>query len=300
MRQIDRRIEAFRTLGARFQHEAIAPLILVHKIDPSLFGALVCAARIYMDAAALNSWTPPGDILPLYDSGQVYAVTPAGMIVPKRTSWLAFNAVVRVFSDIMQAMGFGDLIDSWHVPLNVRFKSSLLADTSAGRPHATEQPHSDSWAGESTESVTVHIPLMGDTGRNYLRMFYPDEDLFEEAWLGSRDDYRDGHDVLPHYRALDYVIPLGSVALIDFATLHATTRNPGSGARVSIDTTFTLKKRDMSERIHPWREGERASDEVLRSIGTTRVFYFPDAPDAQVRVDGFRHPTRMRIVEVGP
>ncbi len=280
-----RRIEAFDVLADRFNiHDRVTPLTIVHPLTRARFGALHDAVFMFMGAT-------PSD----YDKNLPPHVTPNGMIVPKRNTVLEYNLVVRRFAQIMASIGFGDLVDSWHIPLNVRFKSSLVSEENMKRAHPTEHAHSDSWAGESSESVTVHIPVMGDWHDNYVRMFYPD-DAFDDAWLGPRASYADGHDVLPHYKALDYVTELGSVAFMDFATLHASTRNPGCGPRVSIDTTFVLKKRGMSEKIHKWRENERASDALLKGVGETHLFYFPDPPEAQVDTQGgFKHPTRLLI-----
>ena len=179
----------------------------------------------------------------------------------------------------------------------VRFKSAQPTEQSLGRPHATEEPHSDSWAGESSESVTVYIPLLGDAAGNFFQMYYP-KHHFEEAFLGARKDYRDGHDVLWAYEKVDYICPLGNVLLVDFATLHATTRLPLCGPRVSIDTTFTLKKRDMQEKIHPWREGERMNCAQLRGVGTECLLYFPTPPDEKVDGPLFKHPTDPQVIEL--
>ena len=255
----------------------------------------------FMTASLQNRELSWKELLNCYDGafGPLQHVTPNGMVVPKRNTVLEYNLVVKAFANVIQRLGISDLIDSWHVPLNVRFKSSCPSTLNLGRAHPTEHPHSDSWAGESTESVTVHIPIAGDWSRNYVKMFYP-SDEFQEEWLGPRSTYAEGAEaVARHYTPIDYKTAFGSLSLMDFATLHASTREPGCGPRVSIDTTFVLKKKAMAEKLHEWRAGERASDAVLHGIGETHLFHFPDAPDKQVDVgSGFKHPTNLRLVEL--
>ncbi len=50
------------------------------------------------------------------------------------------------------------------------------------RAYPTEDIHSDSWAGESSDSVTTMIPIFGDTERNRVDYYTPPED-FQEEWL---------------------------------------------------------------------------------------------------------------------
>lgn len=293
MADIDRRIAAFDKLASRFPCARVRPLILVYNPSDKLGTTLTNSVIEYLRAAARPENPRIDDEMAAYDRGEIYAVTPAGMVVPKSTSWLEYNKVVRAFADIIEAMNISDLIETWHVPLNVRFKRSHPDENNVKRPHATEKPHSDSWAGESTESVTVHIPILGDTQGNFLKLFYPRD--FKEEWLGSHGDYEQGHVVLPNYDMVDYIIPRGRICLIDFATLHASTTLPNCGPRVSIDTTFVLKKRGMAERIHKNREHERMNPDLLRKIGETHLFYFRDGPNDKVEVSGFKHPTRLLI-----
>lgn len=283
-----RRIQAFDILESRMHSNSrVNPLTILHSPAGRDFQTLYHAVEAFMGA-------PLAD----YDRELPPQVTPNGMIVPKRNTVIEYNMVVRAFARIIGRLGFGDLVHSWHIPLNVRFKSSAVSEENMKRAHPTEHVHSDSWAGESSESVTVHIPIMGDCEKNHLQMFYP-SDEFKDEWLGPRKSYADGHELLSHYKPVDYIIPMGAVAFMDFATLHSSTRLDGAGPRVSIDTTFVLKKEGMSEKIHHWRKGERATDETLKAIGESHIFYFPDSVDKQVDVKGgFRHPTNLKLVKI--
>lgn len=297
-----RRIRAFDAVAERqnTMHRPTPLIILVPigGLRAERFDDLNAAAFEFMARACTSRPRSWADMLQQYDATPPINVTPNGMVVPKRNTVLEYNLVVRAFARVIEQLGIADMIESWHVPLNVRFKSSEVSALNMSRAHPTEQPHSDSWAGESTESVTVHIPIEGDWRRNRLRMFHPDDE-FDEAWLGPRPSYADGAEVLHHYEPVDCAVRLGQVALLDFATLHASTREPGCGPRASIDTTFVLRKDGMAPKEHPWREGERASHEVLMGVGERWLMYFPDAHGERVEVGaGFKHPTRLVLVEL--
>lgn len=295
--ELDRRVAAFSAMGARFPHRAVAPLMLVHRIETLLFSELTESVARYMWEAAKPDNPPTYNWKDFYDAGRVYAVTPAGMIVPKRGSSLEFNAVVRAFAAVMASLNISDLIAAWALPPNVRFKASHQGE-SVARPHATEKPHTDAWAGESSESVTIHIPILGDTSRNYLALYAPRDDI-DPAWLAPRPDYATGtQEILWNYERLAYTIPTGSIALLDAATIHASTLLPGAGFRVSLDARFILKKAEMDTYIHHARVSEYFPDALLHGVGSTHYLHFPDAPHAKVEAGAFQHPSRMRVIEL--
>ena len=288
---LGRRITAFDQFGTQF--ERITPLTVCAKIPIRLFFGLQSAVSDYTGWP----WSLDNRAWSLDNRAEVKNITPNGMIVPKRNKVLEYNLLVRRFAEIINTFDIGSLIDSWHVPLNVRIKYGEVNAINLTRDHPTEHAHSDSWAGESAESVTVHIPLFGDTKCNYVQMFYPPEE-FEESWLGPRATYLEGsQEIASHYQKIDYVTPIGSLMLMDFATLHASTRLPEAGTRVSIDTTFVLRKPGVDQEvIHPWRKEERMSHKILSGIGETHLMYFPDSPDEQVDSrGGFKHPSNLVV-----
>lgn len=288
---LDRRIEAFHQLGTGYNR--VTPLTFCWKIPELRFSALQAAVFEFLGGRSVAELDR--------DRATDQNVTPNGLVVPKCDRVLEYNLVVRRFAEIINAMAIGHLIESWHVPLNVRVKYGEFDAANLDRDHPTEHLHSDSWAGESAESVTVHIPLFGDVRGNHLAMAYPPPD-FEESWLGPRVTYVDGsQDIAHRYQPVDFVTPWGSLMLMDFATLHASTLAKDAKTRVSIDTTFVLRKPGVEQEVlHRWRAEERVSHEVLSSIGETHLLYFPDGPGQ--RVDsrgGFKHPTNLRLLRLG-
>lgn len=287
---LDRRIEAFNPFGTGF--DRITPLTFCWRIPERRFCELQAAVFEFLGGRSVSDLDR--------DRATDQNITPNGLVVPKRDRVLEYNLVVRRFAEIINAMGIGHLIESWHVPLNVRVKYGEFDASNLDRDHPTEHLHSDSWAGESAESVTVHIPLFGDITHNRVAMAYPPFD-FEESWLGPRATYAEGsQDIAHRYQPIDFTTPRGSLMLMDFATLHASTLAEGAGTRVSIDTTFVLRKPGSEQEVlHPWRAEERISHKVLSGIGETHLLYFPDGPEQ--RVDsrgGFKHPTNLRLMRI--
>ena len=296
---LERRETAFAAFRACLPpHYKLAPLVDRCAIPPALRKRLEDAVFTYM-CAGLDYREPiytHHTLLQEYDACPQPHVTPNGILVPKRNTILEYNLVVRAFAALMKYYGFGHLVQSWHVPLNVRFKSSYIIPGNLDRARPTEFAHSDAWAGESSESVTVHIPLFGDLEHNYLKLYTPD-DSFEEGWLKPLPTYKAADPLLSHYKALEERPRAGTVVFADFATLHGSEREMNCGPRVTIDTAFILKKPVMVGRAHSDRVGERARPEVLEGIGENYLFYFPNTVEEWVEnKSGFKHPTNLMLV----
>lgn len=303
---LESRVKAFDVLSGRFPCERPSRLISVHKIRSHLWEKLRLCAAIYM-----SKFLPGGqvileekELLNAYVMNQknISNITPNGMIVPKRNSILEYNNLVRAYADIIGSLEIQDLIVSWHVPLNLRIKFSSPNAENLTRHHPTEDIHSDSWAGESSESVTTQLPIFGDTDNNFVK-FYDPPKHFQEDWLQPLATYAAGASIAAQYAEIkDHYYKKGYIALADFTTLHSSSRKTGAEARVSIDTTFALKKElapGEKETIHPWREGERMSPEALAGVGETHLFVFPDRLDQQVdSAGGFRHPTNLKVLKI--
>ena len=297
------RKKAFGALTSRFQCERPGPLIARHKIQSSLFKRLQTVTAIYMSKClGKNEFIlDENELLQRFekDYEKILNITPNGMIVPKRHTILEYNLLVQTFSMIIETLCIQDLISSWHIPLNVRIKFGEASEENLQRHHPTEHVHSDSWAGESSESVTTMIMIFGDVERNHISFYDPPSD-FEEEWLRPRPTYLDGKVVADRYSRVNMIPEKGDLLVSDFAGLHSSTRLPNAQTRVSIDTTFVLKKtadHRTAESIHQWREGERAEPLALDSLGEKSLFYFPDSVDQHVDSEGgFKHPTNLEVI----
>jgi hypothetical protein len=277
-------------------------LIAVHKINKNLWENLRLKAAIYMSKCLPDNNKVILDekkLLSKFEESKddILNITPNGMIVPKRHLILEYNGLVKAFIDIINSLNIQDFILSWHIPLNLRIKFTQVNQENLTRHHPTEDIHSDSWAGESSESVTTYLPIFGDISKNYVQTYDP-PDNFKENWLGPLPTYKDGIKYASQYSKVDLIQKPGDLMLADFATLHSSTRLKNAKTRVSIDTTFHMKRTKSNEVIHKWREGERTSNEILSMIGEKNLFVFPD--EINNRVDskgGFKHPTNLKIVK---
>lgn len=300
------RKEAFDTLSKRFRCEKPSSLILVHQMKPALWQRLKIAVFLFMSKCLdpHQIILDERELLNAFVKHQqtIKNITPNGLIVPKRHTNLEYNFLVRTFAEIINTLQIEDLIVSWHIPLNLRIKYGPVSEENMKRHHPTEHIHSDSWAGESSESVTTHLPILGDTEKNRV-LFYDPPQNFHEDWLKPRPSYQDGAEIAGRYSPINFIPKKGDIVIADFATLHSSSRFADSGPRVSIDTTFVLKKPQshdqQQERIHPWRENERASHQVLASLGESHLLFFPDDVNQQVdSAGGFKHPTNSKLMEL--
>jgi len=281
----------------------IDPLIARVKIDERLFHNLKTAVAVFISSSLPSGRfiTDEEELLETFirDRQLVKNCTPNGMMVPKREIAVQFNLVVRAFADIMESFSFDDLVVSWHVPLNVRYKDGHVVPGNMERAYPTEDIHSDSWAGESADSVTTMIPIFGDTERNRVDYYTPPED-FQEEWLGPQPSYRHNEQVAKKYTKIEAPYSKGYLYLVDFGTLHSSARYLDAGPRISVDTTFAFPPQPgQEEKIHPWRIDERAKPGDMSDIGRRTFFFFNNSWDDQVdNKGGFKHPTSLKIVDL--
>ena len=272
------RIKLFDELTSNFSCSRPSPLILSYKIPEEDWNHMRHSAAVYMSKCIPGNplILDEEELLQVFHQRQeeILNITPNGMIVSKRHTVLEYNSMIQAFARVINGLGINDLITSWHVPLNLRIKFSQVNQENMKRHHPTEHIHSDSWAGDSADSITVMIPIFGDTGNNHVTYYDPPED-FDDDWLGPLPSYADGAKFASRYKKLDFIPEKGNLILADFATLHASHREPDSGHRVSIDTTFVPVrnyKQTEGEVIHPWRENERASHKQLSGLGESHLF----------------------------
>lgn len=263
----------------------------------------VATANYVMRSLPRVQWSGEmGDVVPAIDSewGRIQTITAGGIVVPKRNTVLEYNLVLRAFSEIVEAIEIAEYVAEWHVPINIRVKYKTQPLGSKHSPRPSERAHSDAWAGEHPDSVTVHIPLLGDTSGNYVAIYQPHDD-FDESWLVptvSQD-----HAEIAQYEttlAKNYKeliserTALGEVLLLDAAMLHASRRTIHCGTRISLESPFTwinAPARDGLERAE-----EHAPQSVLAGIGNEYLLYFPDRVEDRVDSRGAtKHPSNLLL-----
>lgn len=234
-------------------------------------------------------------------NGRIETLSIGGIVIPKRNSSLEYNVVLRTFAEIVDRIA-GPHIGHWHFPPNVRIKFGEVTPGQMERPRPSERPHSDAWAGEHPDSVTVHIPLFGDCALNRVAHWLPWE-TFEENWLepcrsSDADEIRLWETRLePFYDKVESVTPIGSALLMDASVLHASERVPGCGLRVSIEAPFVWSDARVADGL--MRAEEHISHRQALHAGEEWFFYFPD--DVRVRREtaaSTRHAAKVNRIEL--
>lgn len=299
MTALEKREISFARIVSTLMHRP-TPLACCVLIPPLEFKLLRQAVLRYLEQSLpISSST---DVLHrlVRDRDQILTITPGGIVVPKRNSVLEYNLVARTFAEIVGGM-IGPLIGSWHIPPNVRVKYEDIPPKQLTRARPSERPHSDAWAGESPQSVTVHIPLFGDTVGNYVRIYAPPRD-FEESWLVplDSDDVEEvaqyETELASRYSLVNFKCPLGSALFLDAALMHASTRLLPCSVRVSIEAPFVWFDAEQK----PWlsRANEHAPPSVLLGLGATHLLYFGDDQKVHRQTTSLQHVANLRVVRL--
>jgi len=184
-------------------------------------------------------------------------ITPNGAVVPKKEFAIEYNLFIKNWCNLMKEL-VGEnnhYLNKFRITPNVRIKFSTDLEENIGRGLDTALIHSDAWV-EGPWGLNTHMPIMGDTGNNYLKFFeLKDESLFNDNFLDSSSSYKDMQWTVDFYKESDFVPKRGHIHLSDYSLLHKTHRNPGAGSRISIDTTIYVGDYD----IHPDRVMEYVS-----------------------------------------
>ena len=309
---LESRMESFGRLCDRFPCDKPSWCVADYKIPDEQFKNLQSAIAIYMSKGLPNQklFTDDESIMSEYervraiDRSLIKNCNPNGMLVPKKENSLEYNAVVKAYMEIMNTMNVRDLIPSYHVPLNMRYKDGIPRETDTTRVFATERTHSDSWAGETPISVTTIFSILGDTENNFVKFYEPPSDFSEEWIRPLKGGYVEGEGIAAKYKPLDITFRKGHVYLADFANLHASRRNPGCRARVSIDTTFALMRseEEMARAAAleaTGRTKERLSYDTLSQIGISKAFYFPQSIHDPISATPIhKHYAILRLVDL--
>ena len=182
-------------------------------------------------------------------------VTPNGAVVPKRDYQLEYNLFIRAWCNCIRELSKDnpDLIKKFRITPNLRIKYGEELEDNVERGLNTGLPHSDAWV-EGPWGMNCHVPLFGDTDNNFLHFFkLKDESLFDEdKFLTKSKSYKEMQWVLKYYETDNIIPSKNSINISDYALIHNTYRNPGCGARISIDTTIFIGDHE----VHSDREVE--------------------------------------------
>lgn len=299
---LNRRKQIFKNLSEQCGATLSSPVNAVGTIPPHHLEKIrTCAAQ--MVAGSLPEPAQSFDHDHVFSElcrqrDRVRNITPNGLVVPKRQLIPEYNLLVKTFVDFVSSLGFSDMIEFWG-NVNLRLKDSNVVEANVGRPHATEKPHTDAWAGELPNSIHLILPLWGDVQNNNIQYYIPPDD-FQESWMMPLEDFDLGAELTQKYSMLDQDFTLGKFFLADFSTLHASRRRPGAGPRVSIDIIFSLKRDlyddDLYHNTLKSREEQRVTHAKMETIGKETLFVFNKRIEDPFGNDIYTHSAQKELV----
>jgi hypothetical protein len=166
-------------------------------------------------------------------------LTPNGVLMPKREFTLEFNLLNRAVATVLSEFLPDDLVASIQSLIRYRIVDGAVDARRDQRPYATNKLHSDVWAGDPVDSVTLIIPVLGDP-RNIGVEFFEMPRGLEWSYMRPLADYDLGAGIEPlvPYEGLNFDV--GSAYFFDSRLLHRTQRK-APGLRVSLDVRFRRK-----------------------------------------------------------
>lgn len=253
-------------LSSFWKMEKVNDLFVSKEISKNNLYNLKKSVELYVSRALNFQYHSEADFMDQVEkhSSNRDNVTPNGAIVPKRDYQLEYNLFIKAWCNCIKELSKEkpDLIKKFRVTPNLRIKYGAELIDNIDRGLNTGLPHSDAWV-EGPWGMNCHVPLFGDTDNNFLHFYkLKDEALFdEENFLSKSKSYKEMQWVLEYYES-DNIVPLKSaINISDYALIHNTYRNPGCGARISIDTTIFVGEHE----VHSDREVEY--DNSIPDIG---------------------------------
>jgi len=252
---VDLRIqERARRLERIVQHLGVTqeyPLLKRLPVDQTPLHSLKCAVNYYL-WATLSTCFPnkqfgmADDMLLAYpdDLKQLPNVTPNGLVLPKRETFLAYNEMQKRAAAVFRSLGVDSHVDRIHMPINIRMVNGLPNPVADARPRSSTKPHSDIWASEPAEAIQVFMLLLGHGDKSNVRFIQPHE--FPASMVRTIDDFNEGACLLDHAWEYETHLDKGYIYLTDPFLIHQTMKM-GEGLRLSIDFRFLPKEKLASD-----------------------------------------------------
>lgn len=273
------RKQKFLEITSRFECERPSPFLAIHRIRPKLHHDLLVAAAIFISRCIPGEPIRTGyynlteQFADHIRNGDIWNCTPNGLLVPKRHLILEYNALMRAYLNILEAMHIEEHILTLNPP-SLRYKEGCMdiKPEKLARNYASEKAHLDPWTGDFAGSFNVSIPLFGDAERNRVNWYSPPES-FEESWLDHRPSYDAGKEIVQKYLPFPINRPYkqGYLYMADVAVLHYTNVMENAGPRFTLDNLFSVTPPPAG---FEGRLGRPYAQ--LKGIGETAILAFPD------------------------
>ena len=194
-------------------------------------------------------------------------ITHNGLVVPKKETTLEYNLFLKSFYFFIKNSGISDCVKYFIGPPQLRIKYGLKKKKLQN--NSSEHIHSDAWTQLNTKkSITIFIPIYGDTNRNYVE-FYSPKDKFLEEWLNPKFFSDASVDLLKSYKKIKLKYSIGNFILADCSTLHQSVILGNAKPRVSIDIGIIPKNITKFKKLQNHIEKEN-----LENIGFNSLFLF--------------------------
>lgn len=260
-------------------------LLFERRMTAEELGAVQRAATIYFAACLeMRGSLPTEDALFdrfLQVKNILANLTPNGVLLPKREYTAEYNLLHKAVADVLQPLLPEALIKSAQSLMMFRIVEGSSDDHRDRRPYATSKVHSDIWAGDPLDAVTLIIPIFGDPANITVKFFEMPIEL-EHEYMKPLADY-DQASGIPNLKAYDdLTMSIGSIYFFDARLLHQTARlRPGF--RVSLD--FRIRRRLPPECNVPHDTEEYGSRQrnpeidyaTWRAIGRERLVVIPES-----------------------
>ena len=283
------RAQRLSDIAANMDVRESYPLLKTAKLPGSSFKKIRNAVNYYLYATLDNYYHDQSFELndDLFDSctEQIKGlpnITPNGLVLPKRQTYLAYNLIHTTVADVFDQLGLQPHIKSVHAPVNIRLVNGRPNPKVDDRPRASAKMHSDMWAGEPANAVMVFLPVLGEYGKIGIKWIEPPD--FPTNLMRPLDNFDQGREIISGGLEYDASFNPGDIVLADPYLVHATQKN-ADGLRLSIDFRFLTQKTLESDAPAPGtRINNYLSYDDWADIGDGRVLV-SDAPLADFTGD---------------
>lgn len=234
------RAERLARFAAKLSVSNAFPLLFESPLSTADAARLAAASREYIvssleHAHPTRSFREAGDPLIRFPD-EVLALpnrTPNGLVLPKSETSPAYNTLHACIAGSVRGFGIDSLIQSIQLPINVRVASGRFDPETDARPLASSKLHSDIWAGELPQTLTMFFPLLGRIDEVGIDFAEPRSE-FLSRFKEPLSDYDEGADLTEGARPYPCPIRAGHVYFTDPFLLHRTVKGVGA-LRLSID-----------------------------------------------------------------
>ena len=275
------RVTWFKNLAERLgvAHDARLNLVVEQKIAQDKFQEMTMECVGFLAACLGIDGKSVSEAELLERAAGLANRTPNGIVLPKQEHQVEFNRLHRSVASWLGGLSIDDLINDVYSPVTLRLVKGDQNPAEEARPFASTKFHSDLWNGEPVDSVTVHIPAMGDIERTTVHYFHPPDD-YEDHWFRVLDNYDEGEALESRSQRYPNNFQLGTVYFADTIAPHRTVKNQGK-ERVMIE--FRLRRiitdeerQELASFSNIERQGRYVGVKEWCSYGTTQFMKFKD------------------------